>query len=90
MSLDAIRNEISKIDSEIIALLGRRFQLIPKIVELKKQQKLAIFQPEREKQMQKKYWGLALENHLNPEMIRQVFELIVREMKNKQEELSNE
>ena len=90
MNLQEIRTRISQIDEEIIILLGKRFQLIPHIMSEKKKQSLAVFQPEREKQMHQKYWNLALKEHLNPEMVRQIFDLIIREMRTIQEEHLNE
>ena len=90
MNLQEIRTKISQIDEEIINLLGKRFQLIPHIMSEKKKQNLAVFQPEREKQMHQKYWNLALKEHLDPEMLRQIFDLIIREMRTIQEEHLNE
>ena len=87
MNLKEIREEITEIDEKIIQLLGNRFKLIPEIIEEKQKANLAIFQPEREKQMHQRYWTLALEQKINPELIRKIFDHIIREMRLIQEEI---
>lgn len=90
MNLKEIRAEISQIDEEILNLLGRRFKLIPNIIEEKKKFGLAVFQPEREKQMHQKYWKMALNENINPELVRKIFDLIITEMREIQEESLDE
>ncbi len=79
MELDEIRNEISGIDHQIIEFLSQRFSLVPHINKYKKENNISIFQPEREKQMYKKYWKLAIERNINPDIIQQLFEIIIGE-----------
>ncbi len=79
MDLDEIRNEISEIDHQIIEFLSQRFSLVPYINEYKKENNISIFQPEREKQMYKKYWKLAIEKNINPDIIQQLYEIIIGE-----------
>jgi chorismate mutase len=90
MTIKQIRSEIEEIDQQIIMLIAKRISLLPKIIDYKKQQHLNIFQPEREKQLFQKYWCLARERHLNPEFVRKLFELIIEESRNQQEDLLDE
>lgn len=79
ISLMNIREEISELDSYIIDILGERFKLIPELIAYKQQNNIPVFQPEREKQMHKKYWNLALKNKVNPELIQSIYENIIHE-----------
>lgn len=85
MDLEHIRNEINRIDTEIIRLLGERFKFIPEIAAFKLEHNLPVFQPEREKQQHTKYWNLAREHDLDPELVRRVFDIIIGEMRSIQE-----
>ena len=89
MDLDEIRNKLTEIDLQIIENLSQRISLVPSLVEYKKDHKISIFQPEREKQMHNKYWRLAAEKRINPELVRKIFELIIAEMTKLQNGLIN-
>ncbi|MHA1975870.1 MAG: chorismate mutase [Candidatus Hodarchaeales archaeon] len=84
MELDELRSHLSDIDQQIIELISQRISLVPDITRYKKEHNISIFQPEREKQMHSKYWKLAVEKRINPEIIRQVFEIIIEETRNLQ------
>ena len=49
--LNGFRNEISQIDDEILELLNKRGNIAQKIGELKKELKLEVYQPHREKEV---------------------------------------
>jgi chorismate mutase / prephenate dehydratase len=51
MSLNDIRNKIDSIDSQVIALLNERADLVHAVGELKKRDNLEIYVPEREEQL---------------------------------------
>lgn len=51
MSLNEIRAKIDSIDSQVIALLNERAELVHAVGELKKQNNLEIYVPEREEQL---------------------------------------
>lgn len=54
MMLDELRNEIDKIDSEIINLLQDRMQIVINIAKYKKENGIPVFDKERENEVIKK------------------------------------
>ncbi len=87
MELKEIREQITEFDNQIILLLSQRLSLVPSLISYKKKFNLSIFQPEREKQLHSRYWKKAIENHINPELVRQIFELIIEETRKLQLEM---
>lgn len=87
MDLDSIRKDIKEIDIEIIELISKRLALISIISQTKRDKNISTFQAEREKQMYRQYWNLAVEHKINPELVRQVFDLIMSESRKIQQEL---
>ena len=49
--LKALRNEIDKIDNEILSLLNKRMEIVKKVGELKNNTNAPIYRPEREKEI---------------------------------------
>ena len=68
-------------------MLAKRLSIAQTISDYKKKNNLSVFQPEREKQMFKNYWNKAVEKKINPQLILQVFELVIDEMKEIQREM---
>ena len=87
MNLEEIRANITSIDEKIIDLIQQRFAMISDIIEEKQKTNIPTFQPARENQMHREYWSMAINRKLNPELIRQIFELIISEMRTTQEKL---
>ena len=87
MNLNEVRRRINYVDKEIIDLIARRLDLVPAIIEYKKKQSLKIYQPEREAELFTKYSELANYYHINPELIQKIFDLIIQEMRKKQDDL---
>jgi len=75
-SLLAMRAEIDDIDSEILSLLARRMGLSCSIGELKKQNGMAAFQPERWKQILSEHIDAGKSLNLSEELVTNVFEAI--------------
>lgn len=65
MDLEKIRKEIDKIDYELLKILHKRINIIKKIREIKKNENLNIYQPEREREIIKKI--LKFNNNIFPE-----------------------
>ncbi len=78
-SLLVFRDEINKIDKNIVKLLAERKNLVLKIAKSKIENHQAIRDVEREKNMLKKLIILGKNNQLEPEYITQVFQLIIEE-----------
>ena len=84
-----MRKQIDEIDSQIVDLISKRFELVPEIVRLKKQNNLPVFQPERERHVFELVRQKALENKLDSVLVVKIFELIVSEMKKQQENFND-
>ena len=85
--IQAIRKQITEIDQEIIALISKRLSLATSLAKLKQQLNIPIYQPERENQLQKQYWRIALTHKINPKLIQDLFQLIIQEMTKLQREV---
>ncbi|MWV62227.1 bifunctional chorismate mutase/prephenate dehydratase [Helicobacter saguini] len=74
--LSKIRNNIDKIDKEIITLLNSRFKYVKEIGEIKLKNNASIYRPDREKEIIKKLTATArdcsLEN-INTQIIEAIF-----------------
>ncbi|MFQ3597417.1 MAG: chorismate mutase [Chloroherpetonaceae bacterium] len=66
--LDELRQEVDRIDDELIVLLSKRFDLAESIADLKLQASLPIYSPEREARIL---------NRLPTDLHRQVFTVIL-------------
>jgi len=51
MTIDEIRNEIDRLDSELLRIFNQRAGLALQIGEIKKQRGLAVYDPAREKKI---------------------------------------
>jgi chorismate mutase len=85
--LEIIREQIDQVDREVLETLSRRMKLVEKAGEYKKLNNVAIFQMERWKIVfeTRPEWGTAL--HLNPDFIKELYQLVHTESIKKQEEI---
>jgi len=51
MNIDEIRNDIDKVDSEMVGLFKKRIGLVKAVAEYKKQNKMPILDSERERKL---------------------------------------
>ncbi len=79
-SLEDIRDCIEKCDDKIIRALTERMQLIQEIIAYKKENGIAVFQPEQEKK-QKKILEQKLNSHKFEEEIEDIFRYIIENSK---------
>ena len=77
--LNFIRNNIDKIDTEIISLIKERLHLVEKIAGEKQQNHITAFQLERWMQMLKSRTEWGLEQNLTKDFIEKLFQLIHEE-----------
>ena len=80
------RDEIERIDNEIISLLSRRLGLGKRTGELKRAAGLPILDPTREAAVIRRVTGVARAAGLAPEPVREVFWQIVGMSRRAQEE----
>jgi chorismate mutase len=83
MELEEVRRQIDELDSEIIKLLDKRFLLVEKVVEIKKEKNIETVQPKREDQVIAKVRELSN----NPDVAEGVFRAVIEESKKFQEKL---
>lgn len=76
MSLDDLRKQIDRIDSELIRLLNERADVVHEVGEVKKQHGLEIYAPEREEMLLKKLVGMS-EGRLPEKSIRAIYREIM-------------
>jgi isochorismate pyruvate lyase len=75
--IDEIRNSIDLLDAEIIRLLGERFKYVHEIVKYKSKDRDSIVAKERREQVIQTRRELAVESGLNPDIIEQIYKLLI-------------
>ncbi|MFD2203493.1 chorismate mutase [Shivajiella indica] len=85
--LEVIRQHIDDVDRDLLEMLSRRMRLVEKAGIYKKKNNVAIFQMERWKKVfeSRQEWAKSLQ--VNPEFIKELFNLIHTESIKKQEEI---
>ena len=78
-TLDDLRKDIDRVDEVIVRLLNERARVACEIGRLKKAGGVAIYQPEREKQVIEHVRNVASEGPLGPDAIGRLFERIIDE-----------
>ncbi len=78
--IDELREEIDKVDRDIVSLLNRRIELVLDISKHKKMNKLAVEDLAREKKILSNLYG----NKLDDEYLKNIYEVIFRYSKSKQ------
>ncbi|GAA5039522.1 cytochrome c4 [Marivirga lumbricoides] len=88
--LDQIRDEIDETDKELLEVLARRFELVKKVGNYKKEKNVAIFQLERWNAILKNRpeWGEKLQ--LNPDFVKTLYQSVHDESIRIQTDIYNE
>ena len=79
--LDQYRVQINDTDKEIIQLIAKRYEIVKQVGEFKKENNLAIFDPNREAKLKAYHTKLADEYGVSPEIINSVFDIIITHAK---------
>lgn len=88
-SLDIYREEIDRIDDEIVALLSRRMDVAEKIGRLKQREGMPVVQPKRYNALMARRADEGARQGLSPEFLRKVFGAIHEESVRVQVSLDN-
>lgn len=80
-SLETLREEINRIDENIICLLSKRMEVAKKIVALKKEKGIPVEDREREKTIFLKLESEARRNNLDEKFVSEIFGAIVSHSK---------
>lgn len=84
-SIDELRQEITQIDRELIALMARRQVVALQIGEYKRKHGLAVFDPEREAFLKGVHEQVCCENNLAPRVAARVFDVLIEESRKVQQ-----
>lgn len=76
-TLDELRNQIDKIDADIIKMITLRQSVVRKIGEYKTKAGKAIFDPIREQELMHYYENLCIQYQLPIDFIKKLFALII-------------
>ncbi len=90
MSLEEGRDDVKKVDLEIMRLLAKRMQLAGQIVEIKKKQGMAINDDRQNELVVKRAMEKALELGLDTGAVKEMFRMIINMSISRQHELSGE
>jgi len=77
MSIEKIRDEVKKVDMEILRLLARRMDLVGRILEEKKRQGMAINDDRQNELVLKRAMEKALELNLDTAAVKDIFQTII-------------
>jgi chorismate mutase len=82
--IEQLRVSIDEIDQRILALLAQRLRLVLEVGEVKREQSLEVFDPDRERRLIDKL-GEAAPAPLKAGMARRIFQTIVTECRSLEE-----
>jgi chorismate mutase len=88
MSIEVIRDDIKKVDMELIKLLAKRMELVGFILDEKKRHGLPINDSLQNDQVLKRSMERAIELGLDTGAVKEIFQLIIQMSIDKQHELS--
>ena len=88
--LKQLREDIDNIDKKIISCLSERMQRIVKIAQIKKEDKLEIFDHDREKVVKSKIKDMLKAKGLSDDFVLDIYEIIIKESKRIQNEIIKE
>ena len=77
--LDDLRRDIDRVDEGLVRLLNERARYVCAIGRLKKQLGMAVYQPDRERDVFNRVRGLAADGPLSADAIARLFERIIDE-----------
>ena len=78
-TLDDLRNDIDRVDEVLVRLLNERARCACEVGRLKKVGGIAVYQPDREKEVIEHVRSIAVEGPLGPDAIARLFERIIDE-----------
>ena len=73
------RAALNTIDEQIITLLGQRYTICRNVAEYKKEQQIPVMQHDRVKEVKERSANLAVQQQINPDFVRELYDLIIDE-----------
>lgn len=82
-----LRKEIDQLDQRLVQILAQRKKIVLRIAAEKKRNSLSVYQPQREIEIHQNTQKVAQQLNLNPQFIKNLFNLILKEMRKVQKNL---
>jgi chorismate mutase len=90
MSLDAVRADISQVDTKIIRLIAERQKLAGKIAQIKIAKGIPVHDQERTEKVLESVFEQAVESRIDPVAVQKVFEILIAMSEDRQRECSGD
>jgi chorismate mutase len=90
MSLDTVRAEISRVDTEIIRLITERQKLAGKIAQIKIEKGIPVHDQKRIENVLESVFEQAVEARIDPVAVQKIFEMLIAMSEERQHECSGD
>lgn len=90
MDITALREEITSIDDQIIRLIGTRQQIAAEIARFKYSQGAPVRDEGRRQEVLDRAFHRAVEEKIDPQSVRQIFEILIGMSEERQHEFMGE
>jgi len=88
MSLDTVRTDIGRVDTEIIRLIAERQELARKIAQIKSKERIPVHDERRASVVLDSVSRQAEECRIDPVAVRKIFEILIAMSEDRQRECS--
>ena len=89
-TIKEVRDEIEKIDSEIMQLIHNRVGMAAKVLEAKEQEKININDPSQNSVVLERAADAAIELNLDVSAVKEIYDILIRMNIERQHELKGE
>lgn len=79
-----LRNNIDRVDAQILSLLAQRQAQVEKVVQLKKKHNIPVWHPAREEDLISKLRDQALRADLDPDFMEDLYRVVLRQSRDRQ------
>jgi chorismate mutase len=90
MPIDALREDINRIDEQIIDLIAQRQRIAGHIAQAKLLEGVPIHDEERSARVQERAFNLAVEKNINPLQVQAIFGILVDMSEERQRECTGD
>jgi chorismate mutase len=90
MTVEKVREEISRVDEDILLLLARRMELASLILEEKRKRSMPINDERQNELVLKRAMERAIELNVDPAAVKEVFSILIRMSIDRQHEMAGE
>jgi chorismate mutase len=90
MSLEQVRGEISRVDTELIRLIAKRQELASRVAAIKVRDGIAIHDGKRSTDVLDAVASQAVEKKIDPVAVRKIFEILIAMSEERQREYSGD